>query len=108
MDEKILIDVDGLQQYFPLPKRHFFSRQRRYLRALDGVSLQIRLGETFGLVGESGCGKSTLGKSLLQLYKHTGGEVTYYGESGGVSLTKLTKKQMRGFRKHLQIIFQDP
>lgn len=109
MDGKTLLEIDGLKQYFSLPKQRILSKKRRYVRAVDGVSLEIKQGETFGLVGESGCGKSTFGKSLLQLYKQSGGGTWYYRENGEkVALHTQTKKQMRGFRKELQIIFQDP
>ncbi|MBQ7323764.1 MAG: ATP-binding cassette domain-containing protein, partial [Clostridia bacterium] len=105
----------------PLPKKHLFAREKKYLRANDGIDLEIHKGEIFGLVGESGSGKSTFGRVLLNLYPATSGEVIYYGdferecipapvvtENGGVNLTKLSPKEMRPFRKDLQIIFQDP
>ena len=74
------------------------------VRAVDGVSLDIRRGETFAVVGESGCGKSTLGRLLLRLIEPTGGDVRYEGRS----ILKLNKSELRGLRRELQIIFQDP
>ena len=74
------------------------------VRAVDGVSLDIKKGETLGLVGESGCGKSTLGKAILRLTEPTGGKVFYDGKDLG----HLPKSMMRDQRKHLQMIFQDP
>jgi oligopeptide transport system ATP-binding protein len=79
-------------------------RPAKTVRAVDGVSLDIKKGETLGLVGESGCGKSTLGKSLLRLAPVTGGEVLY----GKRDLAHLPSSQMREERKNLQMIFQDP
>ena len=74
------------------------------VRAVDGVTLDIKKGETLGLVGESGCGKSTLGKAILRLIEPTGGKVLYNGKD----LAHLPKSAMRDQRKHLQMIFQDP
>jgi len=74
------------------------------VKAVDGVSLDIKKGETLGLVGESGCGKSTLGKAILRLTEPTGGSVFYNGKD----LAHLHKSAMREQRKHLQMIFQDP
>ena len=103
-----LLSVKNLKKYFPMPQKALFQK-RPYLRAVENVSLEIRQGETFGLVGESGCGKSTLGRTLLQLYRPTDGEVVYYGRmQDGEDLTKLKPKQLRALRKDLQIIFQDP
>src|SRR5436190_16085824 len=76
----------------------------RVVKAVDGVSLNIKKGETLGLVGESGCGKSTLGKAILRLTEPTGGKVFYNGKD----LAHLPQSAMREQRKHLQMIFQDP
>ena len=110
IDTQNLLSVCGLKKHFPLPKKNIFSRQRQYLRAVDGIDLDIRRGETFALVGESGCGKSTLGRTILQLYRPTEGKVYYYGDSEeqGVELTACDEKKMRDLRKDLQIVFQDP
>ncbi len=103
-----LLSVIRLKKYFPLPKHSLFSKNRPYLRAVEEVSLDIKQGETFGLVGESGCGKSTFGRTLLGLYPATSGQVVYYGDGKETDLTKLKAKEMRFLRKELQIIFQDP
>lgn len=73
----VLLHIEDLKQYFPIKKG--FGEKQRYVKANDGISIDIREGETYGLVGESGCGKSTLGRVLLQLYKQTAGRTMYYG-----------------------------
>lgn len=117
-----LLSVSHLKKYFPLPKASFFQKERLYLRANEDITLDIYRGETLGLVGESGSGKSTFGRTLLQLYPPTDGEVYYYGVENeafapkylrgkreeGVCLNSLTGKEMRALRRDLQIIFQDP
>lgn len=105
---EVLLSVCNLKKYFPMPKPSIFSKERPYLRANDGISMKVREGETYGLVGESGCGKSTFGKTVLQLEKPTEGEVVYYGKKQPIDLTKCRQKELRSLRKDLQIIFQDP
>ena len=104
----VLLSVTDLKKYFPMRKKHLFQRERLFLRANDGITLDILQGETFGLVGESGSGKSTFGRNILQLQKPTEGKVLYYGTGEGVELTALKSAQLRPLRKDLQIIFQDP
>ena len=84
--------------------RKYFGPGDRPLRAVDGVSFEIRKGEALGLVGESGSGKSTIGRSVLKLLDPTAGEILF----DGVDLAPLSARAMRPYRRHLQIIFQDP
>ena len=98
-----LLEVKDLKKYYPVTGG-LLSRHLGDVRAVDGVSFYINEGETFGLVGESGCGKSTLGRTILRLEEPTEGEIIYKG----TDITKLDKKALRGLRKEIQIIFQDP
>ena len=93
-----IVEVKDLKQYFPV-KTGFGKTVP--LKAVDGVSFAIKPGETLGLVGESGCGKTTVGRSLLQLYKPTSGEVYFDGEL-------VTDKNIKSLRKEMQMVFQDP
>jgi ABC-type oligopeptide transport system ATPase subunit len=102
-DNKILVDVNNLKKHFSKGK-DMWGRDTSVLKAVDGVSFQIRQGETFGLVGESGSGKSTVGRCLLRLYDYTDGEVSFDGQP----LSKLGEKQLKPFRRRIQSIFQDP
>ena len=106
-EKKVLLTVRDEKQYFPVKKTKLREKQR-YVRANDGISLDIYAGETLGLVGESGCGKSTLGRTLLQLYPQTHGDVIYHKDGKDIDLKKLSKEEMRVLRKDLQLIFQDP
>src|SRR5215211_6996276 len=99
----ILLRVDNLMMHFPI-YRGLFQRQVGAIRAVDGVSFEVRRGETLGLVGESGCGKSTTGRAILQLYKPTAGEVNF----DGTNLIKLKGEDLRHMRRKMQMIFQDP
>ena len=94
-----LIEVKHLKQYFNINVSAFKTKP---LKAVDDVSFSIKKGETLGLVGESGCGKTTVGRTLLHLYKPTGGEVLYNGTP------VKTKAQIKGFRKKATMVFQDP
>jgi oligopeptide transport system ATP-binding protein len=98
-----LLRVENLMMHFPI-RRGVFQRQVGAVRAVDGVSFEVHRGETLGLVGESGCGKSTTGRTILQLYKPTAGDVHFEG----VDLITLKGEQMRQMRRKMQMIFQDP
>lgn len=94
-NKKVLIRVQDLTMYFPLKKTSLFQRQQYFVRANEGVSLNIYEGETFGLVGESGSGKTTLGRVILQLYKQTSGTVLYYGKTLEEFKPKYVKRTIR-------------
>ena len=98
-----LLRVRGLRKYFP-QRGGFRRRSRPVVRAVDGVSLEIRRGETLGLVGESGCGKSTTGRAILRLIEPTEGEVHF----GGEDVRSMEGEALRRLRRRAQIIFQDP
>lgn len=99
----ILIEVSNLKKYFPV-KNTFMKSEKKFVKAVDGVSFEIRKGETFGLVGESGCGKSTLGRTITRLYDVTDGDIFFEG----TNIAKLNKKEMKEYYSKMQIIFQDP
>jgi oligopeptide transport system ATP-binding protein len=99
-----LLEVDGLKMYFPVTAGMVFKKKVADIKALDGITFQVKRGETLGLVGESGCGKTTTGRCILQLYKPTEGSVKF----NGVELTTMNAKTLRASRKQMQIIFQDP
>lgn len=98
-----LIEVRNLQVYFPI-KGGLLGRTQGHVKAVDGISFDIKKGELLGLVGESGSGKTTAGRAILRLIEPTGGQVLYEGQD----LRKLNKEQLRQYRKKMQIIFQDP
>ena len=100
----VLINVQGLKMYFPVTAGLIFQRKIADVKAVDGINLQVKKGETLGLVGESGCGKSTTGRAILQLYKPTAGSVRF----GTQELTKLGGNELRRMRRKMQMIFQDP
>jgi oligopeptide transport system ATP-binding protein len=103
-DAAPLLEVSDLQMYFPITQGIVFERHVGDVRAVDGVSLSIRRGETLGLVGESGCGKSTTGRSIVRLYRPTGGRVVF----DGTDITRVEGRQLRRIRRRMQMIFQDP
>lgn len=98
-----LLEINDIKKYFPI-KGGFLQRTIANVKAVDGVSLYIRRGETLGLVGESGCGKSTLGRTVARLYEPTEGEIIY----DGVDIAGLKGKELKKLRQKMQIIFQDP
>ena len=101
-NNQILLETKDLQKHFPI--KDFFGRKKQAVKAVDGITFQIRKGETFGLVGESGCGKSTLGRTLIRMYEPTGGQIIFDGED----ITKLEGAKLQPYHKRMQIIFQDP
>ena len=98
-----LLEVRGLKKHFPI-RRGVFSRVSGYVRAVDGVDLTLRRGETLGLVGESGSGKTTTGRCILRLMEPTGGSIRFEG----ADLLSLSPSGMRKMRREMQVIFQDP
>lgn len=98
-DNNNLLEVKNLKQYFDIPTGVFKSKS---LKAVDDISFKIKKGETLGLVGESGCGKTTVGRTILNLYKPTAGEIIFNGE-------KIeSKESVKNLRKNAQMVFQDP
>lgn len=98
-----MLEVNNLKVHFPV-KHGVFSRARAAVKAVDEVSFTIEPGETLGLVGESGCGKTTLGRAIIRLTKPSSGSILFEGED----LARLNRKELRGRRQKLQMIFQDP
>lgn len=105
---EVLVSIKDLEVFFDVRNEKLFSREKKVVKAVNHINLDIYKGETLGLVGESGCGKTTLGKSILRLIPATDGEVIYQFEDGKKDLLKLNKKEMDQARKKLQIVFQDP
>jgi oligopeptide/dipeptide ABC transporter ATP-binding protein len=102
--DDVLLRVENLVKYFPVQSASIFQRRKEVVHAVDGVSLEVRRGQTLGLVGETGCGKSTLARCIVRLYDITSGQVFFDGHD----LTTLSRRSMRPFRREIQMIFQDP
>jgi oligopeptide transport system ATP-binding protein len=100
----VILDVRDLVKHYPLTRGIVFRKQVGSVQAVDGVSFQLRKGETLGLVGESGCGKSTIAKTLLRLDEPTSGEALYKGED----IFTMSRRRLRRLRRDIQIVLQDP
>ncbi len=101
---KPLLKVQDVRVHFPVETGGWFQREKKVLKAVDGISFELQPGETLGVVGESGCGKSTLARAILGLIKPTRGRVVWMGED----MASLDPESLRQKRKELQIVFQDP
>src|SRR5881396_4094524 len=103
MAEDLLV-VEDLKKHFPVTRGIIFQKEIASVKAVDGVSFSVREGETVGVVGESGCGKSTMARCVMRLLDPTGGRITFRGRD----ITRLSRSQMRPFRREMMMIFQDP
>lgn len=108
LKEDLLLDVKDLKKHFPV-RSGLLRRKSGTVKAVDGVNLFVRKGETLGLVGESGCGKTTAGRTILRLLEPTGGEIHFNDpDLGWIDLAPLSRKELKPYRQNMQIIFQDP
>ena len=103
-DADVLLRLENLVKHFPVQARSLIHREKTVVHAVDGVSLDVRRGQTLGLVGETGCGKSTLARCVMRLYDITGGRIIFDGQD----ISKLSARRIRPFRRQIQMIFQDP
>jgi oligopeptide transport system ATP-binding protein len=102
-NNKVILKVEGLKKHFPV-QRGFFQRVVGWIKAVDGVALELQAGKTLGLVGESGCGKSTLARLILKLTEPDEGKILFKGKD----ITSLSRAEMKPYRGMMQIVFQDP
>src|SRR3954452_22758798 len=99
-----LLVVEDLKKHFPVTRGIIFQKEVASVKAVDGVTFTVRDGETLGVVGESGCGKSTMARCVMRLLDPSAGRVVFRGQD----ITRLSRAQMRPFRRELMMIFQDP
>lgn len=102
-EEDYLLEIRGLKKHFDVTKG-WFTKDKEYLKAVDGIDIKVKRGETLGIVGESGCGKSTTGNAVIRLLEATEGQIIFEGED----LAELSSRQLKEKRKDIQMIFQDP
>ena len=100
----VLVRIEHVVKHFPVKSSALFRRRAETVHAVDGVTVEIRRGETLGLVGETGCGKSTLARCITRLYELTSGRVIF----DGVDVSRFSRAELRPFRRRMQMIFQDP
>lgn len=102
-DDEYLLRTDNLLKWFPV-KGGLLGRTITHVKAVDGVSVSVRMGETVGVVGESGCGKTTLGRTVMRLLTPSGGRIFY----DGTDISNLGRRKLKPFRRRMQMVFQDP
>ena len=107
MTAQTLLEVHNLKKHFPI-QRGLFRRTVGHVRAVDGVDIHVKVGETLGLVGESGCGKTTTGRLILRAIEPTEGQILFRRDEGMVDIATMSKPQLKTLRREMQIIFQDP
>ncbi len=107
-ERQLQLEVKSLSKHFPIKKEKAFGSHISYLRAVDEVNVHVFKGETLGLVGESGCGKTTLGRCIVRGITASQGEVIFHGDEKTVNFLDLKGKELKKYRKDIQMIFQDP
>lgn len=100
-EKEVILKIENLKKYFPVKNSSLFSKEKKYVKAVDDVSFEVYKGETLGIVGESGCGKSTTGKLIMHLLNPTSGDVIFKGN-------KVSKNEIKKMRENIQMVFQDP